>query len=72
MIETKENQVLTRRSSSNIYLKAKAEYGRYLETYKNLNKGSIKGATRFADFYIIKFFVGSSSSIKRPFSMDAR
>jgi hypothetical protein len=43
--------------SSKEYSKLKETYLRYLESYKNLNKGSVEGATPFSVFYIYKNYV---------------
>lgn len=34
------------------YKRLKEKYAAYLKTYKKLNKGSLKGATPFGEFYM--------------------
>jgi hypothetical protein len=39
------------------YAKTKEAYLNYLDAYKKLNKGTLKGATPFAIFYLYKTYI---------------
>jgi hypothetical protein len=50
------------------YKKIKETYFKYVENYKKLNKGSAKGITTFAFFYIYRTYTNKYSDSKKLMS----